>query len=115
MKIPARRPISPKLARAQNTTVAAIRTGPSHRMTLIRATTGQISAAMPSTSRMLAILLPTTLPMAIAGLFSQTEMRLTNSSGALVPAATTERPMTSGDAPDRLASDTAPRTSHSPP
>ena len=64
---------------------------------------------------MLAMLLPITLPTAISPLpFSEAWM-LTAVSGALVPNATTVKPMISGEMPKRAASLEAPRTNASAP
>ena len=61
------------------------------------------------------MLLPTTLPSARSACPAHAAPTLTASSGALVPYATTVRPMTSGDTPAAPASRTAPRTSASAP
>ena len=76
------------------------------------------AAAVPSTSRMLAMLEPTTFPTAIdpaSGPPRSTSPTLTASSGALVPNATTVSPITTLDIPVRAARRAAPRTSASAP
>jgi hypothetical protein len=64
---------------------------------------------------MLQILLPTTLPTAIMLLPFIDEIRLTTSSGAEVPKATTVRPITIGVTPRLRARLEEPFTSHSAP
>ena len=49
---------------------------------------------MPSTTRMLKMLLPITLLAARESLFLKTEFKLTNNSGELVPKETTVNPIT---------------------
>ncbi len=61
------------------------------------------------------MLLPITLPTAMSPLPLSEACTLTAVSGALVPKATTVRPMISGGMPKRLASLAAPRTSASAP
>jgi hypothetical protein len=64
---------------------------------------------------MLQMLLPTTLPTAIMLFPWMEEMRLTTSSGAEVPKATTVKPMTIGVTPMLRARLEDPFTSHSAP
>ncbi len=63
----------------------------------------------------LKMLLPTTLPSAMSGEPPSAEPTLTAISGALVPKATTVRPMISGGMPAAAARREAPRTSNSAP
>ena len=72
-------------------------------------------ADSPSTSSTLAMFDPTTLPTARSASSRSAAPRLTASSGALVPNATTVRPMTTGERPVRAASRAAPRTNASAP
>ena len=69
----------------------------------------------PSTRAMLQILLPTTFPTAIMLLPWIEEIRLTTSSGADVPNATTVKPMTIGLTPKLRARLEDPFTNHSAP
>jgi len=64
---------------------------------------------------MLKMLLPITLPIAISPCPVKADRRLTTSSGALVPKATTVSPITSGETRSAAATATAPRTSSSAP
>ena len=64
---------------------------------------------------MLAMLLPSTLPIARSGLPSSAAPTDTATSGALVPKATTVRPITSGEMPHDSAMREAPRTKASAP
>ncbi|MNY72538.1 hypothetical protein D3C86_2111180 [compost metagenome] len=61
------------------------------------------------------MLLPTALPMAMSPLPARAACTLTAVSGALVPKATTVRPMISGGMPNCAARRAAPRTSTSAP
>jgi hypothetical protein len=74
-----------------------------------------MAAAVPSTSRTLAMFEPTTLPTAMPGSPRPAEPMLTASSGAEVPKATTVSPTTTGDRPKRTATRPAPRTRTSAP
>jgi len=76
---------------------------------------GLNTADNPSTRAMLQILLPTTFPTAIMLLPCIEEIRLTTSSGADVPKATTVKPMTIGVIPRLRARLEDPLTSHSAP
>jgi len=74
-----------------------------------------IAADKPRIARMLKVLLPTTLPMATSALPLSAPLTDTAISGALVPNATTVRPITMGATPSLAAIEEAPRTSHSAP
>ncbi|MOA45170.1 hypothetical protein D3C78_1675420 [compost metagenome] len=63
----------------------------------------------------LKMLLPTTLPTAMSPWPAKADCTLTAISGALVPKATTVRPMISGGMPNWAARRAAPRTSTSAP
>ena len=76
---------------------------------------GRIRADTPKMSRMLAMLLPTTLPRAMSLLPLTPAEILTNSSGADVPKATTVSPTAVGDTCSPLASRAAPSTKRSAP
>ena len=93
----------------------ATRTGTSTRTSWDLTTTGPMRAAIPRTSRTLAMFEPTTLPTARSGLPSCTAWKVTASSGADVAKATTVRPTTRGDIPTAAAIPLAPRTRSSPP
>ena len=71
---------------------------------------GRIRAVMPRMSRVLKILDPTTLPMAISALPWAAPMKLTTISGAEVPMPTMVRPMTNSLSPKRRAMPEAPST-----
>ncbi len=64
---------------------------------------------------MFAVLLPTTLPMAMPGEPAKAAWRLVTSSGIEVPKPTMVSPISSGETRSRVAKATAPRTSRSPP
>ena len=72
-------------------------------------------AVMPSISSTLAVLLPTTLPMAKSGEPLRADITLTVNSGAEVPKATIVSPITKGEILSLAASDEAPRTKPSAP
>ena len=76
---------------------------------------GKIIALTPNTKPTLAILDPTTLPIANEGLFSKTAIRLTNNSGKDVPNATTVKPITSFEIPNLFEILTPPLIIHSAP
>ena len=78
-------------------------------------TIGATSAAQPTISIVLKILEPMTLPTAKSGVPLRAETRLTNSSGAEVPAATMVRPMTISDMFTLRATAEAPSTRRSAP
>ena len=78
-------------------------------------TSGRIIAAIPSTKNMLEILLPKILPIAISDDPDAAENKLITNSGAEVPKATTVRPITIGEIPNRFANEAAPFTKISPP
>ena len=73
------------------------------------------TAAIPCTPRMLKMLLPTTLPIAISCLPLKLARTEVTSSGADVPRATMVRPITSSLRPRERASADEPETSHSAP
>ena len=66
-------------------------------------------------SRILHIFEPTILPIAASGRPSKFSLKQTANSGALVPSATTVRPMTNGETPTFRASFELPPTNHSAP
>ncbi len=109
------RPMLPSSAITTRSAEAPIMIGISWRMICSSTSSGVISAEMPRISSTLAMLLPTTLPIARSGLPASAEPTDTAISGALVPKATTVRPTTSGDTPKETASREAPRTSTSAP
>lgn len=76
---------------------------------------GVMTAATPSTNRMFAMLLPTTLPIASPGDPAETVCIVTANSGADVAKETTVSPTTKGDIPTPAAMALAPRTRTSPP
>jgi len=76
---------------------------------------GTTRALRPSTTSTLKILLPTMLLTAMSSPPWIVEIRLTNSSGALVPSATTVRPITIWGIPSSKASAVDPPTNNSPP
>jgi hypothetical protein len=76
---------------------------------------GKIAAPMPSTKQMLQIFEPTTLPIAMPPWPLQLALILTTNSGALVPKATTVKPITSGLIPSLMANSDDPFTNHSAP
>ncbi len=76
---------------------------------------GQTIAVMPTMTRTLKMLLPTTLPTARSGVFLKADMRLTKSSGAEVPIATIVRPMMNWGILRRSAMPTAPSVRRSAP
>ena len=73
------------------------------------------TADTPRIKRMLAMLLPTTLPNATSAFPPSAAERLTASSGALVPNATTVSPMITGAMPSLVAIEAAPFTRSSAP
>ncbi len=89
--------------------------GTSRRTNRHEITSGTTSAHTPMMSRMLKMLLPTTLPIAMSDAPVRTAETLTAISGELVPNATTVRPTTSGEIPADSAIREAPRTSPSAP
>jgi hypothetical protein len=89
--------------------------GISRRTTVGSLFMGFSTADNPSTRAMLQILLPTTFPTAIMLLPFIEDTRLTTSSGAEVPKATTVKPMTIGVIPRLRARLEEPLTSHSAP
>ena len=76
---------------------------------------GATMAAQPTMSMAFIVLLPTTLPTARSGVPLMADIRLTNSSGADVPAATIVRPMIISGTFMRRASADAPSVSRSAP
>jgi len=107
--------MSPSSAITTSSAEAPIMIGISWRMICSSTSSGVISAEMPRISSTLAMLLPTTLPIARSGLPASAEPTDTAISGALVPKATTVRPTTSGETPKETARREAPRTSTSAP
>jgi hypothetical protein len=95
---------------ATSSTAAPGTTTPSRPINCRLQASGRIAAATPRMSSRLAMLLPTMVPMAIAGAPPSEAARLVTNSGAEVPKATTVSPMISGDMPASRASPTAPRT-----
>src|SRR5690606_25472963 len=77
--------------------------------------TGKIIAVSPKTRVILAMLDPTTLPIAISGKPSIAAFKLTINSGADVPNDTMVIPITNGDNLNLEAIPTAPLTNNSPP
>ena len=89
--------------------------GSSRRKKGARVASGVTRALTPKMSPMLAMFEPITLPSAIPALPRSAAVRLAASSGALVPKATTVKPMTRELTPSRRARRDAKRTSRSPP
>ena len=73
---------------------------------------GKITAEIPTMRKMLLILLPNTLPIAISVEPLIAERKFTVSSGAEVPIATTVKPITKSFIPKRFARAEAPLTNH---
>ena len=71
----------------------AIKNGMSRRRCKRSMANGNIAAVTPKIRKMLAILEPMTLPMAMSPLLLSAEDTETNNSGALVPMPTMVRPM----------------------
>ena len=71
---------------------------------------GETVAVTPRIQRMLKIFDPTTLPIAMSDCFRKAATTLVASSGRLVPAATTVRPITASDTPQDFAKAVAPST-----
>ena len=76
---------------------------------------GNMAADMPSISKILAILLPKTLPMAISELPLALETMFTISSGMDVPNETMVNPITKSDNPNLLPNEVEPFTRKSAP
>src|SRR5690606_5958748 len=76
---------------------------------------GEISAATPRMNRILKILLPTALAIANSACPEKAALTLTANSGALVPNATTVKPITSEGMPKFAAKRAAPLTNKSAP
>ena len=93
----------------------AIRRGTSRRTSRLSTRRGITRALLPSTTITLKMLLPTTLLTARVSNPWDTELRVTNNSGALVPSDTTVRPITSWGMPKINDKVTAPCTKISPP
>jgi hypothetical protein len=119
MPVNSRRPMNrvrmPNCAMTVSASAATIMLAVSRRSSLGLTAIGAMSAAVPRTPRMLKVLLPTMLPMAMSERPSIAAPRLTTSSGADVQNATTVIPMSSGEILNLLATASAPRTSHSAP
>ena len=78
-------------------------------------TIGATIAAQPTINKVLKMLEPTTLPTAMSGVPFRADTRLTNSSGADVPAATMVSPMTISGTCIRRANAEAPSVRRSAP
>src|SRR6056297_1486841 len=89
--------------------------GSSLRMVVLLMAKGDSMAENPMTKAMLAIFEPTTFEMAIEPEPFMDALILTANSGALVPNATTVRPMNNGETPKLVAKPEAPSTSQSAP
>lgn len=76
---------------------------------------GSIKAVKPNTNEILAMLEPTTFPMAISGEPCKAAFKLTINSGAEVPKETMVIPITNGESLNFAAIPTAPLTNTSPP
>ena len=76
---------------------------------------GMISAQRPRVTNTLKMLLPTTLPTEMSGLEDNAACRLTAICGALLPIATTVKPMIRGRTFKLAARRTAARTENSAP
>ena len=76
---------------------------------------GYMAAEIPSINKMLAILLPITLPMAISEFPLKLETRFTKSSGVEVPKETMVNPITRFDNPNFFPREVEPRTKKSAP
>ncbi len=113
--MPSHRTSSPSRANTYVKTDAPIMIGTSLRISWLDTISGATNDATPRINSTLMMLLPMTLPTATSPLPDSDACRLTPSSGALVPNATTVSPMTSGEIRNAAASDAAPRTSSSPP
>ncbi|MNN25702.1 hypothetical protein D3C81_1391850 [compost metagenome] len=103
------------MARNQASRLAPIMIGTSKRISWRDTSIGVISADRPRMNSTLKMLLPTTLPTAMSPWPAKADCTLTAISGALVPKATTVRPMISGGMPNWAARRAAPRTSTSAP
>ena len=90
-------------------------TGQSILSTFLFTAMGNMIAVMASTSPKLAMLDPTTFPMAMSGFPLRADFMLTISSGALVPKETTVNPTTIGSMFNLRAIPEAPFTNRSPP
>ena len=106
---------SPSRTNTQSSTEIPTINGTSRRTRRHEITSGITRAHRPTISRMLKMLLPTTLPIAMSDAPLRTADTLTAISGELVPNATTVRPTTSGEMPADSAILDAPRTSPSAP
>ena len=89
--------------------------GKSTRIVCLSAIIGKTITVTPKTKAMFAILDPTMFPIAIPGLPPTALCKLTKSSGADVPNATTVIPITNGDIFIAREKPTAPLTKNSPP
>ncbi len=100
--------IVPSAQNHQVTNDANTTSGMSMRTSRLAMISGVTTAEQPRISRVLRILLPTTFPIAISGLSVAADTTDTANSGALVPNATTVKPMTSGEIPTPIANRDAP-------
>ncbi len=113
------RPIIFFTAPSRNTSLTSTRHNIVTRMTIGRSKNrvvleriiGDIRALIPRIKNILAILEPSTFPIAISGLPWILASTDTISSGILVPSATIVSPMIAWDIPDFFATETAPSTS----
>ncbi len=112
---PSGRLIRPSASSPASSRDATIISGTSRRISWAAVAIGRTRAASPRIRPRFAIFEPTTLPTATSARPFSAPCTLTASSGALVPKATTVRPMTSDERPKRRASAAAPLTSHSAP
>jgi len=112
---PSRRPTVPLAASAQNSSEIPSMKGISRRTIDARTRRGRNSAARARISPTFAMLLPTTFPTARSGVPLRAARRLTASSGADVPKATSVSPITSRETPSPSARRAEPRTKPSAP
>jgi len=112
---PSQRVMPPSSASSHSSPEAPSMIGTSMRNMRMRTTSGATSAEMPRMSPTLAMLLPTTLPIAMSVVPRTAADRLTASSGVEVPKPTITRPTTKGLIPKRTARPDAPRTNRSAP
>ncbi len=105
----------PSAATAHIANDAAIMSGTLIRINWLLTSSGVTRADVPRISKILMMLLPMTFPTATSALLVNAACRLTPSSGALVPNATTVKPITRGEMRKVAAIAEAPCTSNSPP
>lgn len=102
------------LARSARSRVTKIVTGRSKNLVEVESATGAMIAVIPRMRKILAILEPSTFPIAISVLPLTAARSETISSGILVPIATIVRPIIASDIPHFFASETAPSTRRFP-